>query len=559
MASALALVNQRRAEGADRQDRAIKKNTESANKFTQSRIDALTEEAKLVVKSTKDVTKALTGAGLAFDEATNEIGKTAEEDEATRAARAAEAAKVALAAQKASAEKRRAQAKKDNEKRLKEQARALLQLIKGEESAAAQIRKLEEQVILNTLKNLEDGLEKELALEKNATDKRLAGFDAQSKRFEDEAKKRQDLINKAFGEGSEEALRAQENIGKQRLEITKQVDAAIEVERAASLGRQEDIREKFTNKEIAEAKKALQDRLTELQAEQTAIVSAAEQEQLKIREARAKGQIDATEADSQAFDVRVKALKDQIAQLDQQEFALIGEQGFGAEVAQEEFDKIAEARQGLNTQLAELDEEQTAKSVEESAKRGDKIREDFEKAAGAFSQAVGLVGQIADLANQKVIERIEKEEEEQAASLEKLEERLQTASGLEAQFLEEEIAREEKAAEDLAQKKIRAEKEALIAKKAVSITEAVINTALAISSALTAGPPLGFVLAGFGRRIGCGSNRNNCSGTDWRTGRHRGRIFCPWWVGCWEIARSRWRKVCRWWSGGRVGRWRGSD
>jgi hypothetical protein len=455
--------------------------------------------AKAAIASGPEFKERFTSTLFEVEDALKESFANAGEIGAEEAGNAAEKAgnKARQVANRIAKEQERAL-----QKRLKDQQRVLAELIKNEAQADLLLNKLEEQAIKQGLESQEEGQKRALDLEANASRLRIESLEAQQAKFIESAKAQQAKVNAAFGEGSKEALRAQENLGKQRLQITTTTDTLIEQERLASAQRVEKITEDFNTKEAQEAKKALQERLTELQAEQTAIVSAAEQEQLKIRELRAKGQIDAQEADKRGFDARVKALKGQIAQLNQQEFALIGEEGFGTEVAQEEFDKIASARQALNTQLAELDEEQTAKSVEESKKRGDKIREDFEKAAGAFSQAVGLVGQIADLANAKVIERIEKDQEEQAASLEALEERLQTASGLEAKFLEEEIAREEKAAEDLAQKKIRAEKEALIAKKAVSITEAVINTALAISSALTAGPPLGFILAGLAGALG---------------------------------------------------------
>ena len=142
------------------------------------------------------------------------------------------------------------------------------------------------------------------------------------------------IVNKAFGEGSKQALATEKAIDEQRIKLKKATDAAIEAETTASLQRQDEIRKTFADKAVKERQDALKQRLTELQAEQNAIVAAAEQEQLKIRELRAKGQIDAQEADKQAFDSRVQALKDQIAQLNQQEFALIGEEGAGAEVAQ---------------------------------------------------------------------------------------------------------------------------------------------------------------------------------------------------------------------------------
>jgi hypothetical protein len=418
----------------------------------------------------------------------------------------AKAAKLEADAEKRRDSARDREAKKQAQqaerlRKQQEQARMrfLADEIKQNEKRITLLEQLEAKLITAEIKNREESLSKLQALEADASKRRIEQLQAQADRFEDEAEKQQAKVNAAFGEGSQQALDLQKKLGEQSLEIVKTTDGLIEQERIASTQRLAKIEEDFNKKQADEAKKQLDKRLAELQKERQAVAGEVEQELLTIREARAKGNIDAIEADNQAFAARVENLKDQLAKLDEQEEVFIE---LGIAGTDEQFKALLADRQQLNTQLAELEEEQTAKTAEESKKRGDKIREDFEKAAAAFSQSVQLVGQIADLANQKVIERIEKDQEEQEATIMALEERLQTASGLEAKFLEESIAREEKAAEELAQKKIRAEKEALIAKKAVSITEAVINTALAISSALTAGPPLGFILAGLAGALG---------------------------------------------------------
>ena len=115
--------------------------------------------------------------------------------------------------------------------------------------------------------------------------------------------------------------------------------------------------------------------------------------------------------------------------------------------------------------------------------------------AGEFAKiAIDTITGFAEAAEQKRLERIEKDEEANNRALENLNERLQRATGLERRFLEQRIASEEETAKKLAKEKEKLEKDAAKRKKATAIIESVINTALAVSSAL-ATPPAPNVVA----------------------------------------------------------------
>lgn len=392
--------------------------------------------------------------------------------------------------------RQQAEAKRRAEQIAKDQKRILEAEERNAKAQLEQFKRLEEQIIRAQLDAREAGLQKALDQEANATNIRIDRLKSDQAKFEAEAKERADKIAEAFGEGSKKTLELTDQINSQVLRRQKLTDEAILAETTLTEKRKADIKKSFAEKEAQEAERALQERLQALQRERAEVSNALDLELLEIREKRARGAIEAQEADTKAFNARIANIKKQLATLQNQEGVLISEQAFGAEVAQEEFDKIARARQQLNTELAELEEEQTKKVEEENQKRTDAVRQGFEFALNQFSQVAGAIGQIAEISANQEIKRVEALEEERAQNLESLNAQLQTASGLEAQFLQEQIRREEQAAQELAEKKQRIEKEAAIGAKAIAITQAVINTALGITQALaTLPPPASYVAA----------------------------------------------------------------
>jgi hypothetical protein len=122
-------------------------------------------------------------------------------------------------------------------------------------------------------------------------------------------------------------------------------------------------------------------------------------------------------------------------------------------------------------------------------------------ALNTTTQILGAIDSIAQASSDKRIARVEEDEAERAANIESLQSSLQSASGLEAAFLQQQISQEEKAAEQLAAKKARIEKDAAINAKALAITQAIVNTALAVTAQLSV-PGAGFVLAGIAAALG---------------------------------------------------------
>jgi hypothetical protein len=166
----------------------------------------------------------------------------------------------------------------------------------------------------------------------------------------------------------------------------------------------------------------------------------------------------------------------------------------------------------LNNRLSTLKNEEVALFADAEQKKRDEIDETNKKLqkstddyyselnkkiqqAGAFTKlALDTINGFIEASEQKRLDRIEKDEEANQRALENLNERLQRATGLERRFLEQRIASEEETAKKLAKEKEKLEKDAAKRKKASAIIESVINTALAVSSAL-ATPPAPNVVA----------------------------------------------------------------
>ena len=212
----------------------------------------------------------------------------------------------------------------------------------------------------------------------------------------------------------------------------------------------------------------------------------------------AEGLIKEDEYNQKVYELNKKRIEDLLA-LNKNQLAN------NKDLNSQEIESIVSSNIALNKDLAKLESQRTQKFKEESDKRTNKDKEEAQKRKEKLNQDIQDAGKYAQLAldtlqgfieisEQKRLDRIEKDEEANQRALENLNERLQRATGLERRFLEQRIASEEETAKKLAKEKEKLEKDAAKRKKASAIIESVINTALAVSSAL-ATPPAPNVVA----------------------------------------------------------------
>jgi hypothetical protein len=105
------------------------------------------------------------------------------------------------------------------------------------------------------------------------------------------------------------------------------------------------------------------------------------------------------------------------------------------------------------------------------------------------------ISDIINIANEAENARFDDAIERRQASISKLNEDLQNATGLQKKFLERQVAQEEKALEEETANKEKARKEQAKTQQAIAITQAVIAAALGIANAFALPPPASFVAA----------------------------------------------------------------
>lgn len=159
----------------------------------------------------------------------------------------------------------------------------------------------------------------------------------------------------------------------------------------------------------------------------------------------------------------------------------------------------------LNNRLVALKAEEVKQFADAEQLKRDEIKKTNEEAAQSLNENIQKAGEFTQLAldtlnsffdasDERRLKRLEKDEEANNQIQENLNERLQTATGLERRYLEQQLEANKQNAENLAKQKEKIEKESAKRRKATAIIESIINTALAVSSAL-ATPPAPNVVA----------------------------------------------------------------
>lgn len=145
-----------------------------------------------------------------------------------------------------------------------------------------------------------------------------------------------------------------------------------------------------------------------------------------------------------------------------------------------------------NNEAAE--NEQIEKDVKNAKDRAKSVEDAIVSSVQSTFDNVQKIMKIAADAENKAFEDSLNQRQ---ARIDALNDDLQTATGAQRVFLEKQIAQEKAAQKTLKEQADKARKEQGEAQKAVAITQAIVNTALAVTQALgSAPPPASFILAG---------------------------------------------------------------
>ena len=385
--------------------------------------------------------------------------------------------------------------------------------------------------INNRLANINKQLADNVVFAKTIGEAYQEGFDATIKAQEEFKKGSEEEVAieakrleaaKRREEQSKEAAKAEkkriEDLKKDRTDLLKQIESQslARIQIAVDLDKQlRDLQIKAISDSGAQAIAAEKERFS--------LESAARKENFEARKAEVEAQeaeiirlfgiysdeyaIFITNSENELQNLRLT--NDQIAELQaknhQDALLKIEKDGIAARKAADQ----KAFRDGINEAEAEYEAEEAAagaasdRRVAKSIERDKKAEEDRKSRASATKDAiVGLVdaafsaiSDIVNIANQAENERFDRAIEDRQNSISKLNEDLQSATGLQKKFLEKQIEQEQAALDKETEAKEKARKEQAEAQKAIAIVQAVIAAALGIANAFTLPPPASFVAA----------------------------------------------------------------
>jgi hypothetical protein len=185
---------------------------------------------------------------------------------------------------------------------------------------------------------------------------------------------------------------------------------------------------------------------------------------------------------------RIATIRNQIQALDDQEAFLKQQADAGVEIKQEEYDAILLARQRLNTELSEEEKKQTQNVKKNADEQLAARKKSFEDALNVIKDFTDVFFDALNVANERQEARYDEALERSQQRQDQLQEEIDNSTGLRRRFFEEQLEAELANAQKLEQAKEELAKKAAKQQKAQAILQAIINTALAVSSALATPP-----------------------------------------------------------------------
>ncbi len=461
---------------------------ENIKSFFGANVDAAIEELRkkraAITDESKTVGQAWTeGYEKARKESEKAITQTTQTETKKRTQINAEAIKKA----KEQAE----QAKKDREKFLSDEA-------KFREQQLSTIANLQQKAAELTIQLLKDEQEKRKAQAKKDFDAAIESAKQQTEALNKLNKDRESEAVKLYGEASQEVaqLRKQNNEAEQQAQKEFQAFTLLEEKKY----QQELAQIKIDGQEKAaeDRTKAFEKLISDIQTEQERALNIEEQRFLK-------GEISEEQYNRKLFDINKKRIDAEIEENKKLFETNEKLKADGVLIDEQLNATLLDKNAKLYTDLLNLEKDYTDKSLNliderinksdaELQKRKEAVQKNIEDAANYTTQALDLVNQFAAAADEQRNARFAAQEEQNQKAIEDLNERLNTATGLERRYLEQQLQQEEKTSERIAKAKEEAEKESAKRNKAIAIIQSIINTALAVSSAL-ATPPAPNVIA----------------------------------------------------------------
>ena len=408
------------------------------------------------------------------DEAVNEITDgtklTAAQIKALADKTEAEQQKAAAAAKK-----RREDAKREDEKRLKQIEDYSKAELDFKIKTIDQVGKLQKELSQLVVSNIEDEGDKVKAQEElNYQQRKQDRINQQNdlaKLFEEQEKK----LLEVYKEGSKEVVAFRAETFATLTNITNKFNEIAVQDEIEHVAKVAEIDKTAQEKLTADEKEEQDKRLAQTSEYLAELESGLELELLKVREQVAKKTITIEQAAETETKARRKNLEEQLRIT---KFTLTNE----TNLSEQQRIELTLQAQKLTTDLAELEDKQTEKVKTENQKRKEARLAAVDSALSDASSAITAVQGVADTIAAGDQERFQKQLDQRNEKIANLQKDLETATGLEAQYLEDKISREQLAADAVEKKQKDARKRAAIANKAFAIAQAVINAALSITA-----------------------------------------------------------------------------
>lgn len=474
-----------------------------AKKLLDDQIADLQVRSKELANSGKDVALAFDTAmreGLAERDAAvaeQNKAKAAEENQALQIAQ--EQVRKELDQQRQSAAK---QAASEAEARRKAQESALADLEKYNLERVALLAELSKQLAQATVEGIRDAKTKEV----EAENLRFAEVQAALKKQGDELVKNQKDTRKklveVFKEGSKEVEAFDRQAISDRAALQKSANQTEDAELFNHILALNKIDTKYNEEKNAKTLEAAKQHAENFKRMLASDQSLSEEEAKKIAN-NFRAQIDKAlssenltedqkrvivldlqvKANKAAFDVAKKGIVDSIQKI-QNELKGIADGTLPA-VEDSYYAGLIKAEEDLIQRLAELEHGRTDQ-VRKEAKERQAIRlEETEKALQTAGRVIDIASSFAQLQSDQELAEIQKRSDAKEASIAALEAQLKKASASEKAAIQKRIDAEKDGLAKIAAERKAAEKEAARTAKAFAIIQSIINTALAVTKALT--------------------------------------------------------------------------
>jgi hypothetical protein len=306
---------------------------------------------------------------------------------------------------------------------------------------------------------------------------------------------------KLYGKTSKEAQAVRIKVEGEEKQTAGQIEA-YKVERAKQTAKElEQVKKDQLQKQKEMQIKAFEDGLSLEKATADALLM---QKQLEYQQQRALLDANKKKDAAKILELDKKLAQDQyyITQnrLKDEQEQIENQLKNNTQLTQQEQEVLKNRLVALKTEEATNFANAEQKKRDASKATTDQVKIDAQKQAEALNKTIqqvgaytkmGLeaIGSFIDSANQAQMQKFDEDLQKSTERQSMLEEELQNSTGLQAQYIQQQIDQELASQKKLAKEKEKLEKEAKVQKKALAIIDSIINTALAISSANTLPPP----------------------------------------------------------------------